>query len=114
MYIAVHDDVPDHMVPVLVAHTAINAHIAFSREYLETNGPYLFAGCDYKLWLKNSFRKCVVRVNQKEFEKIAELPIVFGGYGNSDGEISCIAVCPRDENPNVLKYAKLWAPKIST
>lgn len=116
MYIAVHENVPDHMVPVLVAHTAINAHIAFNREYLEANGPYLFAKCNYKLWLANSFRKCVLRVNQKEFQKIAELPIVFGGYENSvmNGDVSCIAVCPREENPNVLKFAKLWAPKIHT
>lgn len=107
LYIAVLDEVPDHMVPVLVAHTMLNAHMAWYNRHGEG-----LTG-KYNEWQKDSFRKCVVRVNDKEFRKIAELPLVFGGYESTvlEGNVSCIVVCPREENPNVLKFAKLWKPK---
>ena len=60
MYIAVLDEAPDYMVPTLVAHSAINAHMNF-------------AGYEvYQDWLENSYRKVVLRVNRKEFDKIAD------------------------------------------
>jgi len=101
MYIAVLDQVPDHMVPVLVAHSVLGAHLAWDHTSTE-----------YRDWLVNSFKKCVIKVNRKEFTKIAEMPRVFGGYENTvlDGNISCIIVMPRTEYPNVIKFAKLWKP----
>lgn len=103
LYIAVLDDFPDFMTPTLVAHSVLGAHIQFE------NDP------DYCDWLENSFKKCVVRVNQKEFEKISKLPKVYLGHENNtlNGEKSCAVICPvsNDELPNVLKFAKLWKPK---
>lgn len=101
MYIAVLDEVPCHMVPTLVAHTVINAHRQFEGTY------------NYQQWLANSFKKVVVSVNRKEFEKIAELQDIYGGYENTtlDGQVSCIVVNPRQENPKVLTFAKMWKPK---
>lgn len=105
LYIVVLDEVPDHMVPVLVAHTVLGAHLhCFSDLAYETT---------YRKWLRESFRKCVLRVNRKEFNKIAELRYVFGGYENSvlDGQVSCLVVYPTyGEVPNVLKFAKMWKP----
>lgn len=103
LYIAVLDEFPDYMTPTLVAHAVLGAHLVFAKEDL----------LDYKLWLEGSFKKCVVRVNQKEFDKIAALPDVYLGHENRtlDGRKSCAVVCPRSEIPNVLKFAKLWAPK---
>ncbi len=100
MYIAILDEFPDYMTPTLVAHAVLGAHIQFSKKL------------DYEDWLENSFRKCVVRVNQKEFDKISELPDVYLAHENKtlDGRKSCAVVCPRAENPNVLTYAKLWKP----
>lgn len=100
MYIAVLDSVPAHMVPVLVAHTVLSAHVKFS------------AIVSYNDWFLHSFKKCVLSVNKKEFSKIAELPNVCIGHENKtlNGEPSCIVVCPRGEYPNVLKFAKLWTP----
>lgn len=100
MYIALLDGVPDHMAPVVVAHAVLGAHLNF------------IGNPDYDEWLKNSFRKCVVRVNSKEFEKIRALDDVYEGYESSvlKGEISCAIPCPRAKIPNVLKYAKLWKP----
>jgi hypothetical protein len=103
LYICVLDEVPDYITPTLVAHSVLLAH-----EKFKDNMKYIH-------WYKSSFKKCVVRVNRKEFEKISNLNLISKGYENNtlNGEISCIVVCPcYDENlPNVLKFAKLWKPK---
>lgn len=96
------DEFPDYMTPTLVAHAVLGAHFAFEKNE------------SYQDWLTNSFRKCVVRVNQKEFDKIASLPNVYLGHENKTlgARKSCAVVCPiKGEQPNVLKFAKLWAPK---
>jgi hypothetical protein len=101
LYIAVLDEFPDYMTPTLVAHSMLSAHLKFqSNEY-------------YNKWLAESFRKVVVRVNQKEFDKISMLDNVHLGHENNTlgGKKSCAVVCPIEgELPNVLKYAKLWKP----
>ena len=112
MYIAVLDQVPDYIVPTLVAHSVLNAHRKFAETFYDDI--YDYQGHPvYMDWLIESFKKCVVRVNQKEFERIAVLEDVHLGHENKtlDGKPSCIVVCPRHENPNVLKFSKLWEPK---
>lgn len=101
LYIAVLDEFPDYMTPTLVAHAVLGAHINFMTDE------------NYHLWLIGSFKKCVVRVNQKEFDKIAALPDVYLAHENRTLEArkACAVVCPRKEYPNVLKFAKLWSPK---
>lgn len=108
MYIAVLDEFPDNMVPTLVAHSVLAAHLMFG------NSPYE-DGSLYNNWLETSFKKVTVKVNQKEFDKIAALPNVYLGHESNtlDGRKSCAVVCPYGENedlPNVLKFAKLWTP----
>jgi len=103
LYIAVLDEVPDHMVPVLVAHSVLGAHFFFDHP-------------TYDSWVSISFRKCVVKVNRKEFEKISVLDrgYVYLGFENTvlNGEPSCVIPLPvySDAVPNVLKFAKLWKP----
>lgn len=104
LYIAVLDEFPDYMTPTLVAHSILGAHLAFE-EFV-----------DYQTWLTTSFKKCVVRVNEKEFSKILELEKIYVGRENNtlNKKDSCIVVCPQDPTlplPNVLKFAKLWKPK---
>lgn len=104
MYIAVLDEFPDYMVPTLVAHSVLAAHLKFQDDVM------------YALWLEGNFRKVVLRVNQKEFDKIAALPNIHIGHEKNtlDGRDSCVVVCPNSTNteiPNVLKFAKLWKPK---
>ena len=110
MYIAVLEQFPDYMVPTLVAHAVLGAHLRFNKK-----DPNVFAVTYYEEWLENSFKKCVVRVNEKEFNKIFFLPDVYVAHEKNtlDGRDSCIVVCPRpsEELPNVLKFAKLWSPK---
>ncbi len=101
MYIAVLEDVPDFMVPTLVAHTVLNAHLEFEHFPL------------YKEWLHSSFRKVVVKVNKKEFDKIKALECVIGRESTVlDGQQSCAVLMPvfSDSIPNVLKFAKTWKP----
>ena len=102
MYIAVLDQVPDHITPTLVAHAVLGAHLVFGENPV------------YQDWLKNSFKKVVLRVNQKEFDKIAAMPGVYLGHENKtlDGIKSCAipVPCANELLPNVLKFARLWKP----
>jgi len=103
LYIAVLDDVPDYIVPTLVAHSVLGAHIKFCHHPLYTE------------WLNDSFKKCVLRVNRKEFCKISEIDGVYLGHENNTlGGIKSCAIplpCYNIDIPNVLKFAKLWKPK---
>ena len=117
MYIAVLDEVPDFMTPTLVAHSVLGAHLHFiavnNLEDILDHGPYKYPA--YIDWLENSFKKCVVRVNRKEFARIAALEGVYLGHENTtlNAEKSCAipVPCENDQLPNVLKYAKLWSPR---
>ena len=103
LYIAVLDEFPDFMTPTLVAHAVLGAHLQFSGNE------------NYEYWLNKSFRKCVVRVSEKEFEKIKQLPNVYLAHENKtlDGKKACAVVCPYEniDIPKVLKFAQLWATK---
>ena len=104
LYIAVLEDVPDYITPTLVAHAVLGAHLVH------------VGNKNYNAWLKDSFKKCVVRVNRKEFDKIAALPGVYLGHENRtlDGIKSCAVPvpCADEELPKVLKFAKLWKPVV--
>lgn len=110
LYIAVLDEVPDHMVPTLVAHSILAAH----QEWVGIR-PGNYDTDVYDQWLYESFRKCVVRVNRKEFLKISELGKVYLGHENTTlgGEKSCVIPYPVMSNaiPKVLQFSKLWKPK---
>jgi hypothetical protein len=112
MYICVLDEFPDAMVPTLVAHAVLSAHLKFGVVAHEQGSDWALYP-HYNNWIKNSFKKCVVRVNQREFDKIAALDDVYLAHESStlEGRDSCAVVCPREELPNVLKFAKLWKPK---
>lgn len=105
LYIAVLDESPDYMVPTLVAHSVLGAHLV------------MCGIASYDEWLLNSFKKCVLRVNQKEFGKISLIPNVYLGHENKtlDGKKSCAipVPCKDSELQNVLKFAKLWKPMVS-
>ena len=103
LYIAVLDEVPDHIVPTLVAHAVLGAHMKFMGEY-----------ADYNSWLVSSFKKVVLKVNRKEFDKISALTGVYLAHENTtlNATKSCAVVCPREEYPNVLKFAKMWQPSL--
>jgi hypothetical protein len=118
MYIAVLDEFPDYMVPTLVAHAVLGAHDHFTRchtdlERIVDDGPYKFP--EYIDWFKNSYRKSVVRVNQREFDKIAALPDCYLAYESTvlEGRNACAIPlpCSKEDRPNVLKFAQHWKPK---
>lgn len=117
LYIAVLDDFPDYMTPTLVAHAVLGAHKKFTTVHNVNDildlGLYRYP--NYIRWFQDSFKKCVVRVNQKEFDKIAALQDVYLAHESHtlNSRKSCAVVCPMpdEELPNVLKFAKLWKPK---
>lgn len=115
LYIAVLDDVPDYIVPTLVAHSVLNAHIKFTTESRpsEIYDDVIPDYPTYSEWFHKSFKKVTLRVNRKEFDKIVALEAVHLGHENKtlNGQPSCAVVCPRINIPNVLKFAKLWSPK---
>ncbi len=109
MYIAILDEAPDYMVPTLVAHSVINAHRFFTsdwRDQVDYN--------TYEKWLENSYRKVVVKVSRKEFDKIRSTLLCWEGHENSicNAQPSCLVCLPvnADKIPNVLKFAKMWKP----
>ena len=77
LYIAVLNEVPDFMVPTLVAHSMLGAHLHFT-QLNDSNDSYKFP--QYIDWLENSFRKVVLRVNQKEFDKISAMCYTYLGH----------------------------------
>lgn len=109
LYIAVLDNVPDHMVPVLVAHSILGAHFKFSNMILPED-------C-YQKWKNDSFRKVVIRVSHDEFVSIIKDNVCFVGHENTvnGGAGSCVIPLPvwHSNVPPVLKFAKLWKPKES-
>ena len=97
-YIAVLDTVDSGHQILSVAHGTLMAHLKFK------DVP------EYKEWISNSFRKCIIKVNQKEFNKIKEdIPeITIVTEGALDNQEIAIAICPREDYPNVIKFAKLF------
>lgn len=109
MYIAVLDEFPDFMAPTLVAHAVLGAYLE-AVAYQDELGKY---GILVENWASLSFKKCVVRVNQKEFDKISALSNVglFHENNTLEGKKACAVLVVDNDVPNVLKYAKLWKPK---
>lgn len=105
MYIAVLDQVPDHMVPVLVAHSVLNASVWFQKVSI-------VSGALYDEWLANSYRKVVIKVDAHTFFRISELGGVYLGHENKtlEGAPSCAVVCPTASPARVLSTASLWTP----
>lgn len=96
LYIAVLDEVPSFMVPTLVAHAVLGAHLHFQENEV------------YREWLLNSFKKVVLKVNRKEFEKISKLDCYLAHENTTlNAEKSCAVVLPGVE-ANVLKFAKMY------
>lgn len=114
MYIAVLDEFPDFMCPTLVAHAVLGYHFYNAIEWSAACG---YNPTEYELlydeWSKRSFKKCVVRVNQKEFDKITLLPNVGLFHENSTlgGKKACAVIVVDKDIPNVLNFARLWRPK---
>ncbi|MND47888.1 hypothetical protein D3C80_387940 [compost metagenome] len=112
MYIAVLDEAPDYMVPTLVAHSILNAHNKFmtASEHISSGNTHTYIN-----WYQDSFRKVVLRVNRKQYDKIKDTLTHWEGHENTicEGKGSCLVVLPveSDAVPNVLKFAKMWKPK---
>lgn len=112
LYICVLDEFPDYMTPTLVGHAVLRHHLAFTKRIEIHYGTIAVAR--YEAWLKDSFKKCAVRVNRKEFEKIRKLFGTVESWENNtlNGEVSCVTLVASTNEHNVLKFAKLWKPEV--
>lgn len=103
------------MVPTLVAHTMLGAHLEYARNYIAYSDKEVNPYQNYCDWLQESFKKCVVMVSRKEFDRIALIPNTYLGHEKKtlEGLNSCAIPLPvpNDELPKVLKFAKLWKPR---
>ena len=112
MYIAVLDTVPDYMTPTLVAHAVLGYHQMYG--YSDMDNPHEYEVL-YGTWYYTSFKKCVLRVNRKEFDKITGLDNVGLFYENTtlNGEHSCAVLVVDEDVPNVLNLLNCGSQKSS-
>ena len=99
MYILVLDNVPDEFVPVITAHASLACYLRNS------DNPHMID------WLENSFKKCIVKVNQKEFNKAKEFEgCTVMTESALDGQEVAIALTPRphEDWPKPVRFYKLW------
>jgi len=110
MYIAVLDEFPDYMTPTLVAHAVLGYHMHILSCTVQPGRKNLTDL--YYNWIYDSFKKVVLKVKQKEFDKISQLPDVglFHENNTLEGKLSCAVLVVDKDVPNVLKFAKLWKP----
>lgn len=100
MYICVKKDVPDNFVPVICAHAGMIAAFDFAEHP------------NFKLWRQISFKKCVVAVNEKEWEKAKQEPdYTILTESNLGGREVAMVFCPRHEWPKVFQFMQLWRPQ---
>lgn len=102
MYIGVREGVPDHMVPVVVAHAVLRHHTMHKQSYVL-----------YDHWFHNSFKKCVVQISDRAWRHMKNMEGVVLSYENTvmDGDYCCATIVVTEEGvPNVFKFAPLWKP----
>ena len=118
MYIAVHDSFPDYMTPTLVAHAVCTATIRqYSRKRMQDvlrmdQSVYDYTNLWHE-WQLESFKKVVVKVDDKSFTKIMQLDNVIIAHENKtfDAQAACAVLVVRENAvPSVLAWAKLWKP----
>lgn len=100
MYIIIHQDTPDHLVPVIAAH----ASLACFRQFEEDS--------DMQQWINAVFRKVVCVVDDTGFQQLKseEKQVVLTESSLENKEV-CIAFCPRPTYPKRFKYLSLWRPQ---
>lgn len=96
MYICIKDDVPKNFVPVISAHASLACYLKYKDSEI------------IQEWLDKSFRKVIVKVNEKEFNKAKELDSVVLTESALDGIEVAVAIPPMVECPKFMKYLQLY------
>jgi hypothetical protein len=96
MYVVVRDDIPLGFKVNSALHAVLSAHEKFENDQ------------DYDDWFNHSFKKVTCVCNESEFRKLKNLAKkVVITESDLGGREVAIALCPRYEWPNVVKYLKL-------
>ena len=97
MYILIKDDIDLGHAMLAVGHGVLACYREFECDPVMQN------------WFKNSYRKVVCKVNQKEFDNAKLFPkYVLMTESALDGGETAIVLCPRQEWPKALKWYKLY------
>lgn len=98
MYILVKDSIPIGLAMAAVAHAAISCFDEYIME------PTMTA------WYKCSFRKVICKVTEAEFNKVKSIVanIVTMTESSLGDTETAIALCPREEWPNCIRYLRLY------
>lgn len=97
MYILIKEDLPIGNALVAAAHASLMCHLEHYNDL------------EYSEWVRKSFRKCICKVNDKEFEKAKEIPDNMVVTESSlDGQEVAIVLKPRKEWPKNVQYYRLW------
>lgn len=102
MYIAVKESVPLGFAMVGVAHAAIIAHLNWGEDRVHK---------DYQHWREHSFKKVVLKVSDKEFEKLKSLrDAVVVTESALEEQQTCVVLCPRDDAdwPKFVRFLRMY------
>jgi hypothetical protein len=121
-YIAVRDDVPDDLVPLIVAHAILSANEVWGYDQFLGLAPHHAKAREHaamwQLWKRHSFKKVVVRVTPEEFDFIESYFNTVACYEeNVLGADDCVTVVLplwKDEDRERARYLRelpLWAVK---
>ena len=97
MYILIKEDVDIGHALLACAHGTLMCYLKYS------NTP------DFEEYLKNSFRKCVCKVNEKEFEQAKKFEnyviVTESALGNAE---TALVFSPRLVWPKAFQFYRLW------
>lgn len=108
VYIAVRDDVPDDLVPLVVAHAILSADDVFGHKDI------------WKEWKAHSFKKVIVRVTPNQLDEIDYAMQTVPCYEeNVLDSVDCVTVVlpfykdteTNKANAKYLRKLPLWAVK---
>lgn len=103
MYILVLDDVPKDLVPVICAHASLACYL---NKYEDSEKIH----DNFDIWLKESFKKVVCEVNEKEWNQAIdkEVDYQFITESSLENREVAIAFTPREDYHKCFKFFRKW------
>lgn len=97
MYILIKEFVPNNFAPVIAAHASLACYLKYSDDP------------EMQTWISGVFKKCVCKVNEKEFEnaKSVERNLLLTESALDNQEVALV-FSPRIEYPKMFQFFKLW------
>ena len=109
MYILIKEDVDLGHAILAAAHASLGGYLTFTEWRSRMEASEIDSIVNTDRWQRESFRKVICKVNDKEFEKAKEYPHhrVMTESGLDDQEVA-IVFAPREEWPKFFKFLRLY------